>query len=62
MITVVGKDLSVVKRITCRNCGSILEYYTKDVTEGTSKSGCSWIKYKFIICPVCAQEVTTQFG
>lgn len=63
MITIIGKDPSVAKRITCRNCGSILEYHTKDVTEviGKDYGGGTDIR-NYIICPVCAKEVTTYHG
>ena len=34
MIKVVGNDSSVVKQVTCKQCGSILEYMPCDVEAG----------------------------
>ncbi len=58
MVTVVGRDESVVKRCTCKSCASILEYKLTEVKEyhGTDYSGGSdgqeWIK-----CPNCGSKV-----
>lgn len=54
MVTVVGKDPSVIKRVTCHNCSSILEYTQNEVRRATSKdyTGCVDV-YKVINCPRC---------
>ena len=60
-INIVGKDPSVVKRVTCRNCGSILEYtpvdekkdYSSDYTGGRDT-------YSYISCPCCGKQVITK--
>ena len=57
MVQVVGKDNSVVKRVTCRNCGSILEYSAHEVKRRDGKDytggadGCEYIG-----CPNCGKE------
>jgi len=59
MIKVIGKDDSVVKRVTCRNCSSILEYTPYDTQKRIHKdiSGCTDID-TYIVCPTCMYEVT----
>ena len=58
MVTIVGKDSSLVEKITCKNCSSILEYLPIDVE---TKSGTSYGGYwetKTITCPCCSKKVT----
>ena len=58
MVKVVGRDESVVKRITCRGCASILEYtqnevksyHGRDISGGAD--GREWVN-----CPCCGGEV-----
>lgn len=57
-ITVVGKNPAMVKRCTCRNCASDLEYtvadtrcdYSTDYTGGREN-------YRYLICPACSARV-----
>lgn len=61
MVSIVGKDESAVKQVTCLSCASILRYtpseekrdYTSDYTGGTDY-------YNYITCPCCAKRVTTR--
>lgn len=61
MATVVGKDLTVLPRITCRNCGSIVEYRRSEIQTYSGKDisggpdGRKWV-----ICPECGREVTVD--
>lgn len=59
MVQIVGKDLSVVKKVTCRHCSSILEYLPIDVRTRTSTdyTGCVDV-IKYIFCPSCNNMVT----
>lgn len=60
MVKVVGKDEKAVKRITCKNCASILEF-TKSETRRVKYgdySGDSWYE-NIINCPVCNEEIKT---
>lgn len=53
-ITILGKDPSTAKRVTCRNCGSILEYHSVDIKEYYSydyQGGRDL--HKYITCPCC---------
>lgn len=61
MVTVVGKDISAVKRVTCRGCASVLEYIASEVQrrEGRDISGCADGK-EWIACPTCGSEVTIR--
>jgi hypothetical protein len=52
---------SVVKEIICRNCGATLEYVPADIQTHTSRDiGGGADVHKFIKCPPCGNEVTTQ--
>lgn len=59
MAKIVGKDDSVVKRVTCRNCASILEYVPCEVRENysTDYTG-DKDYYKYILCPCCGKQAT----
>ncbi len=62
MAVVVGKDNSAVKRITCRNCASIVEYTPSEVRElwrGTDYSGSSDGANGFN-CPNCTSSIITE--
>ena len=58
-ITVVGTDIKAVKRVTCYNCSSILEYTDNDTTKETRTdySGGSDI-YTTLLCPECTNTIT----
>ena len=57
MAKVVGRDESAVKRITCKNCASILEYTLSEVQEYSGidysggPDGCEWV-----VCPNCGNN------
>jgi len=62
MPKVVGKDESVIKRITCRNCGAINEYVPHDVHtlyQGRDITGCSE-GTKGFNCAGCDKEIVTE--
>lgn len=54
----VGDDPAVIKRATCKRCGSILEYVPRDVESRTSVgySGTRDTDH-FIRCPECNERV-----
>ncbi len=58
MIKIVGQDNTVMKRVTCQNCGAILEYTKSDVKEyhGTDYSGGPDGR-EWIDCPKCLKEI-----
>jgi hypothetical protein len=58
MVKVVGKDLSKIKKVTCKSCASILEYTKYEVQEryGTDWSGGS-DGVEWIDCPSCHGKV-----
>lgn len=61
MVTIVGKDNSVTKECTCKNCGTRLQYtpseelrdFSTDYTGGKDY-------YSYIRCPACGQPVVTK--
>ena len=61
MVQVVGKDAVGVKRVTCRNCSSVLEYIPAEVKSRSGRDysggpdGKEWID-----CPCCGKEVTLK--
>lgn len=61
MIKVIGENPDIVKKVTCSNCSSILEYLPVDVIESihTDYSGCKDL-YKFINCPACSKDVNVN--
>jgi RNase P subunit RPR2 len=57
MATIVGTDQSAMKRVTCRNCASIIEYTEADIRlvsyrdyDGTMDTD------KRLRCPACGNE------
>jgi RNase P subunit RPR2 len=62
MAIVVGVDQSAVKRITCKNCASILEYKPSEVRNlwsGTDYGGGPDGADGFT-CPSCGADVITK--
>jgi len=62
MPVVIGKDESVSKVITCKNCGSVLKYYPSEVRtlwSGTDYGG-GPDGAKGFNCPGCGQKVITE--
>ena len=61
MVSVVGKDNSLVRRATCRNCSSVLEYLPIDVQK---QNGCDYdgsrYTQEYVMCPCCSVEVVTR--
>lgn len=56
MAKVVGRDESVVKRATCKNCASIIEYTPNEVTSYfASDYGGGRDEYFKLNCPNCGQ-------
>lgn len=61
MVKVVGRDESVVKKVTCRKCASVLEYTLSEVQQYTSYDyggGSDIVKY--IKCPSCGHDVSVR--
>lgn len=62
MVKIVGRDETVVKRITCRNCASVLEYTPSEVRNlwsGTDYGGGPDGADGFD-CPNCGKLVHTR--
>lgn len=61
MVKVVGVDPQHVKRTTCRNCASVLEYTQCEVKNFTSYDygGGSDIVY-YVNCPNCGNKAYTR--
>ena len=59
MIKIVGQDQTKVKRVSCSNCGAMLEYVPNDIKSfiRTDYTG-SKDMYTYIKCPTCSELVT----
>lgn len=56
----VGVDRKAIKRVTCKNCGSILEYFPKDVKIKSYSCMGELDTYSCITCPECKASVTVK--
>jgi hypothetical protein len=53
MVKVVGQDKKKAKRVTCGNCGAILEYYEKDVKVAKYTCMGDSSGHHYVECPNC---------
>lgn len=61
MVSIVGLDKRAVKRVTCRDCASKLEYTLSEVQTYTSHDyGGGSDTHHFIDCPKCSQHVDVK--
>ena len=61
MVQVVGKDQTLIKRITCRHCTSILEYIPSEVRSRTVRDyGGGSDELREITCPGCGTDVQVR--
>lgn len=58
MINIIGKDDSLLKKVTCQNCASILEYPPAVIEERhlTDYTG-SRSTTRYITCPCCKKQI-----
>ena len=63
MATVIGTDLSALKRVTCRNCASIVEYTPADtkLVKVTDYTGSSDMECH-LTCPKCGDTINVSRG
>ncbi len=60
MVKVIGKDEKAVRRVTCRQCASILEFTNSEVEHETLVCmGESEASY-FVTCPTCGVHVAMK--
>lgn len=61
MVTIVGKDQSLVKRISCGQCSSVLEYTLGEQRQSYSTDYLGDSDYySYILCPCCGKQVVTR--
>lgn len=60
MATVVGKDTAQVKRCTCRNCASILEYTESELRERRNSYMGESCTEAVLDCPVCKVPIVIR--
>lgn len=61
MPVIVGKSDEFVKRVTCRNCSSVLEYVQSEVQKDYSTDYLGGKDYyNFITCPCCTKHVVVK--
>lgn len=56
MVTVVGKDTTRVKRVTCDSCASILEYFETELKTARYTVMGDDSGYKYVSCPTCGGD------
>lgn len=61
MATIIGTDPAAVKRVTCRNCASVIEYTPSDTREvrETDYAGDSELVSK-LDCPKCRHVINVS--
>lgn len=61
MAIVVGKDESMYKRVTCRNCASIVQYAPNDVKPRitTDYTGSKDMHHE-VVCPCCLVAIVVS--
>lgn len=58
MAKVIGQDTSVAKRVSCKGCGTRIEYYENDVKSFVHHDyGGGSDTYRYINCPGCDNKV-----
>lgn len=62
MATIVGKEPREVRRCTCRNCASIIEYtQSETTTRWVSDYGGDREQIRELICPGCHNRIQVSF-
>lgn len=60
MVTILGKDLSCMKEVTCRNCASKLSY-TESETRSETRSCCGDMDVvNLLTCPCCGKDIEVR--
>lgn len=61
MVSIVGTDPTAVKRCTCHECASVLEYTKSEIQERAIRdyTGCVDTHYA-IVCPRCGHDVVVR--
>ena len=61
-IKVVGKDKKKIRKVTCNNCSSILEFTNSDIKGRTYKdiSQVTETVY-YIVCPDCRKQIEVNY-
>lgn len=58
MPEIIGRDEDKAKQVTCKNCGSILRYWPREVQEKRLYSFGEYDgTYYWIVCPECNEGV-----
>ena len=61
MIEIIGKDTTILKRVTCKNCTSVLQYSNVDVKKDYSTDYTGGRDYySYVQCPCCGNKVVTR--
>jgi RNase P subunit RPR2 len=58
VVEVVGVDEKMLKRSTCKNCASILQYTLNDTVTYTAKdTNGNNEGYRYVTCPKCGTKI-----
>lgn len=61
MAKVIGQDPDHIKKVSCRNCASVVEYTRREIVRvdgtdyGGGPDGCN-----YIICPECKERILLE--
>lgn len=56
-----GPDPSVIKRVTCPNCGAVLEYVPNDVKKNKYRDYDGTVDTAYwITCPKCNKDIVVR--
>jgi RNase P subunit RPR2 len=62
MATIVGKEPQAIRRCTCRNCASIIEYtQSETVTRWVSDYSGDREQIRELRCPGCGKEIQVKY-
>lgn len=56
----IGRDERQKRKVSCHNCGVILEFYPCDVKHQSGVSMGETEVISYIICPDCATHISTK--
>jgi DNA-directed RNA polymerase subunit RPC12/RpoP len=59
-VEVVGQDEGQKRQATCKNCGAVLSFYTKDIKTKTLYCMGEAESYSYVDCPQCNSQVSIK--
>jgi hypothetical protein len=60
MVEIIGHDPSVLKTVTCKNCGAMLRYKQTEVYERRYSCMGDPSGHEYVVCPGCGQDAVIR--